>query len=402
MKILHLFSDWKWTGPAEPTVILCEALQRRGHEVTLAYRRSPYKDGDSIGRRILGKSFNATDQFRLRPCWKDHWAFALTDILRDLRSLSGFIDDKGLDLVNVHNSHDHIVGGIATRLSKKKPVVIRTDHKREALEPSWGNRLLISKLTDGIMTFSETARQKDLRELPIPSDRVRRVGLALQLERYNPAVSFRNMREAFGIGQQDVVIGLVARFQKYRKTEVFLRALARLVRESPRIKALLVGRSSQIRESVIEPTKRLGLEGHVVLAGYQTEDYVDTLATMDIFVFLVPGSDGTARALREAMAMRKPAVVSKIGILPELIEDGVTGYVVDTTPESLFSALKTLVTNEALRHRMGHKARERALREFRPERQSEEVEAFYQGIIGMGPRVPRACRCDGFKALFCF
>src|SRR5688572_9289089 len=41
LKVLHLLSDWKLTGPSEPVVTLCAQLQRRGHDVTLAYRTPP-------------------------------------------------------------------------------------------------------------------------------------------------------------------------------------------------------------------------------------------------------------------------------------------------------------------------------------------------------------------------
>ena len=89
---------------------------------------------------------------------------------------------------------------------------------------------------------------------------------------------------------------MIARFQKYRRTEVFLEAVQIIVKEFPNIKVLLVGRSSQMEKSVIKPIKRLRIEPWVVLGGYRTEDYMDTLACMDIFVFLMAGSDGTARA----------------------------------------------------------------------------------------------------------
>jgi glycosyltransferase involved in cell wall biosynthesis len=237
------------------------------------------------------------------------------------------------------------------------------------------------------MTFSQIARQKDARELPMSTDRVAKVGVALDLERYDPKGPFRDMREVLNIAQDDVIIGMVARFQKYRRTEVFLRALGELVSEFPHAKALLVGRSSQIQESVIEPTKRLGLSSHVILAGYQKENYLDTLAIMDIFVFLVAGSDGTARALREAMALGKPAVVARKGILPELVEDGRTGFVVDDDPKRISSALRTLIESQPLRGQMGQMARRKALREFRLEKQTEEVEAFYRKISEMGPRI---------------
>ena len=385
LKILHLFSDWKWTGPAEPTVILCETLQKRGHQVTLAYRSPPFEVEDSIAHRVAGKNFQSIDRFRLRPLGKGFWNLGLTDILKDVRDLRRFICAMDFDVINVHNSHDHTLGGLAARLSRKRPVVIRTDHNRDAITPSWGNRLLVSRLTDGIVTFSEMARKKGSTNLPILPERVVRVGVALQLERYDPQRSFRNMRRVFKINSEDLVIGMVARFQKYRRTDVFLTALGKLVREFPHIKALLVGRSSQIRESVIEPTKRLGLEANVILAGYQTENYLGTLAAMDIFVFLMAGSDGTARALREAMAMGKPAVVGRRGMLPELVDDGVTGFVVDDTPENLLEALRTLVKDEKLRSHMGRATREKALREFQVEKQAQGFELFYKNIVEMGP-----------------
>ena len=146
------------------------------------------------------------------------------------------------------------------------------------------------------------------------------------------------MRALFGIRPDEIIIGMIARFQKYRRTEVFLEAVQIIVKEFPNIKVLLVGRSSQMEKSVIQPMKQLGIEPWVVLGGYRTDDYIDTLACMDIFVFLMAGSDGTARALREAMAMGKPAIVADRGMLPELVEHGISGLVVKDTPEELANA----------------------------------------------------------------
>jgi hypothetical protein len=53
MKILHLFSDWKWTGPSEPMLNLCKALEGKGHDVTLAYRKPPLPVENSLERRVL-------------------------------------------------------------------------------------------------------------------------------------------------------------------------------------------------------------------------------------------------------------------------------------------------------------------------------------------------------------
>ena len=157
-----------------------------------------------------------------------------------------------------------------------------------------------------------------------------------------------------------------------------------ITKEFPNFKVLLVGRSSQMEESVIQPMKRLGLEKWVILGGYRTDDYFDTLACMDIFVFLMPGSDGTARALREAMAMGKPVVVANRGMLPELVDHGVSGLVIDDTPELLAGATLQLLRNPQKREAMGKAAWEKAHREFRLDRQVEDVEKFYQEMILLG------------------
>jgi glycosyltransferase involved in cell wall biosynthesis len=384
MKILHLFSDWKWTGPSEPVLNLCKALEGKGHDVTLAYRKPPFPVENSLKRRVLEEGVKATDQFHLNPVLKLSRPSFIWDNLRDVLRLTQYLDLEEFDILNVHQSLDHILGGMAARRSNHRVIVIRTDHKRDSLKPHLGNRFLISKLTDGMITYSEKARKEDGEHFGLPMERIGRIPPALDLDRFHPQRELKNMRAVFGIDQKDIIIGMVARFQKYRRTEVFLETVPIIAEEFPNIRILLVGRSSQMEESVIQPIKRLGIEPWVILAGYRTDDYIDTLACMDIFTFLMPGSDGTARALREAMTMGKPVVVANRGILPELVEDGVSGLVVEDTPEGLAKAVLQLLRHPELREKMGKVAYQKAHQEFRLDRQVEAVERFYQEMIRLG------------------
>ncbi len=335
-------------------------------------------------KRVLKEGIKATNQFHLNHSLKVYHPSSIWRNLRDIANLTNYLNQEKFDILNVHQSHDHVLGGIAARRSNHPVVVVRTDHKRDPLKPNLGNRLLLSRLTDGIITFSERARREDAEHFGFPLERVCKISPALDLDRFNPDREFKDMRTVFRIGSKEIIIGMIARFQKYRKTEVFLEAVKTIVREFPNIKILLVGRSSQMNESVIQPMKRLGIEQWVVLGGYRTDDYIDTLACMDIFVFLMAGSDGTARALREAMAMGKPVIVADRGILPELVEDRVSGLVVKDTPEALANATLQLLRYPELRRRMGEAAYQKAHREFRLDRQVEAVERFYQEMITLG------------------
>lgn len=378
MRVLHLFSDWKWTGPAEPVADLCKALKERGHEVILAYRRPPEGPKRSIRSEIRKRGLEGTEDFSLAPLSKPYHMGRLFKLVLDFKRLSSFIDEKGIEVVHVHNSHDHIVGGMAAIFSKVRPPVVRTDHKADSLNFGLLSRYPFRRLTDGFITFSERGKKKIAEEFP--SKRVLKINPALDLDRFTGR-EWKDMRSLFGIERRAPVVGIAARFQRYRNTELLLRAFAQLSRDLPEARLLLVGRSSQMGESVLKPLKELGLEGKAILAGYREDDYLDTLAAMDVFVLIAPGSDGTARALREAMALGKAVVVTRRGMLPELVKDGVSGYVVDEDSSSLSEALLELLRNEALRERMGAEARRYAFENFRLDRQAEEVEGFYRSLL---------------------
>ncbi len=386
MKILQLFSNWKWTGPADPIVNLCKGLERKGHDVTLAYQKPPVPVEDSLEKRVLHAGVKATDQFRLNHAVKVYHPKFLWNNLRDILDLTNYLRQERFDILNVHHSHGHLLGGAAARRCGSPVVVIRTDHKRDPLKPSVGNRFLISQLTDGMITFSERARKEDAEHFGLPPERVVKILPALDLDRYDPRREYRDMRTLFGIGRNEVIIGMIARYQKYRRTAVFLEAIKTIVKDFQNLKVLLVGRSSQMQESVVKPMKQLGVEEWVVLAGYQTTDYLDTLACMNMFVFLMAGSDGTARALREAMAMGKPVIVANRGMLPELVENGVSGLVVNDTPEELARAVLDLLHHPEKREALGKAAYQKAHRDFRLDQQVEAVERFYQEMIRLGKR----------------
>jgi len=84
------------------------------------------------------------------------------------------------------------------------------------------------------------------------------------------------------------------------------------------------------------------------------------------------------------MAMGKPAIVADRGILPELVENGVSGCVVKDSPEALAEATLNLLRHPELRKAMGGAAHEKAHQEFRLDRQVEAIEKFYQEMLRLG------------------
>lgn len=375
MNILHLFSDWKWTGPAEPALNLCLALRARGHEVALACRTvpAPAAAASSLPAHARARGLEPLDLFFLRP------GFHPMQIDSDARDVAGWIDAHGIDVVHAHLSHDHLVAVLGAGRSRRKPPVVRTNHKGVPLDPGAGSAWLMRR-TAGYFTFSRRGLAADREAFSLRDGRSWLAPMAVDLDRFDPARVRPEARAALGLLPRDIVVGIVARMQRHRKFPELLEGFALARRADPRLRLMLVGRGTHREEVAVRPARALGLDGAAVFAGYRDRDFVDIVGAFDVKVFLVPGSDGTCRAAREAMALGKPVIAARAGMLPEIVEDGKTGLLVEAAPGDLSIAMRRLAVDAGLRARLGAAAREKALAEFRPERQAEAVEAGYRAV----------------------
>jgi glycosyltransferase involved in cell wall biosynthesis len=182
------------------------------------------------------------------------------------------------------------------------------------------------------------------------------------------------------------VIGVIGRLKKDRGYDVILKAFRKVRDQVGHVKLVIVGRSSQIEESIKKPLIELGLEQDVILAGYHIEDYFSVIASFDIFVMMRAGSDGTARALREVLGMGKPAIVSTQGMLSELVIDGQTGYAVDPDEHELADRMVRLLSDDAMRAQFGINARNYALSEWDYNTQASRLIDFYKKLLELGKR----------------
>jgi glycosyltransferase involved in cell wall biosynthesis len=373
MKILQLFSDWKWTGPAEPTVSLCEALTGEGVDVTLAFRCAPsdFKER-TVGKQAKERDIKTFDGFRMNRY------FSSKDWLYDVRAIKSYASNKGIDIIHTNLSHDYFTVIFSLLFSNSGPLIIRTDHKRDGMPV---NRFMSWAMgrTDGLVSYSKSIMKQDVEAFGFPQERT--CVIPPGVRPYSGPV--RDMRDEFGIKKDEMVIGIIGRLKPDRGYDVILKAFGQLRNRMDKVKLLIMGRSSQIEQSIKQPIVKLGLENDVILAGYQIEDYFSVISTFDLFVMMRAGSDGTARALREVMAMGKPAIVSDMGMLPELVEDGGNGYVVKLDEHELAARMEAVLSDEERRNAFGIKAKQSAVDKWNFAVQAQEMKAFYEKLLKM-------------------
>ena len=167
------------------------------------------------------------------------------------------------------------------------------------------------------------------------------------------------VRAEFGIPDEAPFIATVGSLKPQKDHRNLIRAMVKVRRAVPDARLVLVGDGAGRKELERDLTNS-GLQDSVVLAGYR-DDAQRIAAACDVFV-LSSKHEGLSIALLEAMALRRPVVVTRVGGLPEVVEHGREGLLVPPQdPAALGHAIAALLSDVGLRKRMGKAAGQRAL-----------------------------------------
>ncbi len=381
MRVLHLFSNAKWTGPAEPALNLCVALRKRGIEADFACAPDAGQSINKVVETARDRGIEPILRFHLR---KHRHPIRNA---QDRRALHQYLAAQPYDLIHCHMDNDH---AIAVRPAARHGIpLLRSNYEGPGLAHSRRQAKLLSQ-TAFLMEPSRQALENDAEAFGFPKDHMEVVPGAVDVERFDPQRETPDGRRWLGIPPQAFVIGIVARMQRHRHYEDLFEAIHALLAEAPNAHLVVVGRGTKQQEVGAEPVQRLGLEAHVHFAGFiEGENFVGMLRGFDAGAFLTPGTDGTCRAVRELMAMGKPMVVADRGMLAEIVTHGEDGLVTDGSPKALHEAFLRLHQNRTERAAMGKKARQTAVARYSLEAQSAQVSAIYERILsGKSPSNP--------------
>lgn len=373
MNVLHLFSNARWTGPAEPALNLCVALRRLDVEADFACPPTSPASTHTMLETARDRGIEPVLRFTLSK-----HAHPIKNFF-DAAALKRRLRERHYDLIHCHLDNDHRIA-LGPARACGVPIVRSSYHGKGFTK---GRRQM--RLLDGaawLIEPSQASLEHDRDVCGFPAERMCVIPGAVDTERFDPAREVPDARRWLGIPHDAFVVGIVARMQTHRHYEDFFAAIRRLVDTNPNTHAIVVGRGTKQESVGKRPVQELGLEDHIHFPGYVGgENYVGMLKAFDVKVFLVPGSDGTCRAVRESLAMAKPAVVADRGMLAEIVGHEKTGIVTDGSPDALVDALTRLRDDRALRHDFGRAAREKASARYSLDAQAQSVLDVYRKVL---------------------
>lgn len=327
----------------------------------------------------------------LRALGVEVYIIALPKIRRGLgvsgaiNKLIRLVKEKNIGLIHSNSIRTHIYGIIAAR-SGRIPAVW---HQRNLItnEIFDADRLLFF-LPERIICNSFAVARRFLKKGNLP-DKVRVIYNGVDTESFNPHISSNQIREEFNINPGQILVGIVSRFHPIKGHEMFFRAAEILLKNFPalaeKIMFLVVGGAVFNEDKYMERrlrdiANRLGLGGKIIFTGVR-QDMPQLYASMDIFV-LTSHKEACARAVLEAMACGKPIIAVNAGGTPELVEEGVTGFLTrPENPEAIAEKIAFLAENTMLAKKMGQEARRRAEEKFSIKRNAEEIQKVYAELV---------------------
>lgn len=300
--------------------------------------------------------------------------------VRWLDKLTKFLEDEKIDLVHAFEFYTDIFAVTAAFLANV-PVVIASRRElagdRSRFE-QWGIRLAC-QMASAVVANSQAAGSRLTGLFTDNSRKVRLVPNAIDLSAFRAEHAAESVRRLLGFAPGTPLVGVLAMLRVEKDLPTFLRAAALLRSSDPETRFVIIGEGTE-RKRIESLIRELEISASVLLLGDRC-DVPDLLAALDVFV-LSSVTESFPNAILEAMVMGRPVVATRVGGIPELVEDGKTGFLVlPGDASAMAQRIQQLLLDPALRRSMGDAGRLRAQRDFSPQRVKEALESLYDELL---------------------
>jgi glycosyltransferase involved in cell wall biosynthesis len=316
--------------------------------------------------------------------------------LRDVRAilrLASLIRRERPAIVHTHTAKAGAVGRIAALLAgdARPPIVVHTFHGHVlrgyfSAPATLGFRLLerwLARRTTVLVAVSPEVRDDLVRLGVAPASKFAVVRLGIELgERVADAggPAREDTRRLLGVPPGSFVVGWVGRMTAVKRTDDVLRAFRRLLDSGADAYLCLVGDGPE-RERLEREAHELGMSRRCLFVGYQA-DVGRFYAAMDVLL-LPSANEGTPVSVIEALAAGRPAVATRVGGVPDVVRDGLDGFLVEPGDvDALAGRLAQLATDADGRARMGAEGRARVLGRYSVPRLVDDVDRLYRSLLG--------------------
>jgi glycosyltransferase involved in cell wall biosynthesis len=298
-----------------------------------------------------------------------------------LRGLLRLLHEEEIDLIHAQLQDATIFAAAAHKLTGI-PIVV-TRHLIDDDAQNWRRRMrnrleqfAIRHTVARIITVSDAARDSYAARLRLPPSRFQTIYNGIDLERFGPSEDKVMLRRALHLPGEGPLVVMVGVMRPGKGQDVAIDAMRSLTG----VHLLLVGDGKPPFRTDLEARAR-GLEACVHFWG-QRLDVPEILRAADLLI-LPSDNEALPTVLIEAGASALPVIATRVGGIPEIVDDDITGILIPPRdPAALAGAIRRLADDPGAARAMGQRAYERVRGIFTLPNQAEQTMALYQTVVG--------------------
>ncbi|MGO8735137.1 MAG: glycosyltransferase family 4 protein [Terriglobia bacterium] len=360
LKIAHIDTGLRLRGGQRQLLQLARRLRQRGHcQIIVCQEES------ELERRARAEEFS---RFAL-PLHDPKHAYGILQLRQHLR-------DAPCDILHAHDGQGQTVAWLASigmpirRIANRGVTFLPT--------PRWTHRLKYTHTCDAVVAASDFIRQLLIRA-EVPESKIELIPDGIEIPLELPSMAARTEARAhWGFGEDEFLAGHLGAFTPEKGQDIALEAFRLLVKRLPKARLLLAGKGPTLKTPAM--TRLLDELGDAVRLCGEIENLAEFFPALDLFV-MPSKSEGLGSSAIMAMSYGLAVVASRVGGLPEIVEEARTGWLVEpASPSALAEAITSAAGNPARLKQFGLKGRERA-RQFSFDIKVVRTEALYRRLL---------------------
>ena len=327
-----------------------------------------------LGKKLCESGIQVSS-FKMVCPWDPTVAFRLAKLLRNER-----VDI----LVMIDQPLIQFWGTLAGRWIQV-PVLIISIHSTGRMNRVQ-RRFFVNSLTlgwvDRVIALSQTHKNYLVTKEGIDPKKIDIIPNGIEIEKFTAPFEKKELRKRFQVPQESgAVVGITAMLRPEKDHETFLKSAQAILRRMPSIHFLIVGDGPE-RNRLETLSATLGLSEHVHFLGL-VEDMPSVVASFDIGVLSsLPVVETFPVSILEYMAAGKPVVATRVGSISEIVEEGKTGFLVDSGDwRGMAERITQLIEKDDLRHQMGFSGKQKVSREFTALQTLKKTEELFENLL---------------------
>lgn len=361
MKILEIITPTNIGGAENYVVNLSKKLIEKGHEVHII------TGNNEEFKEMLTNNKLSYDVINAR------FKFDFFSILK----ITKLIKKYNIEIIHTNLSRANFMGAAAGSITGVKSVA--TAHGI--------NKKRQYNLSKDVICVSK-AVYLNLKSQNFPEEKLHVIYSGIDVDKFNPNNYKKkyientdgDLRKKDVSGEDTINIGMVSRLSGEKGVSIFLDSADLILQKTKNVRFFIAG-AGKLKDVLMEQTLKLNIDNYVYFIGFIDKNLAVFLNELDILVF--PSlKEGLPLSLIEAMSMEKAVIVSKAGGMPEVVENGISGFVVDIGDSiAIKDRVLELIKDKKSIVKYGAEARKTVLEKFNLDLMTDNTIKLFEEIL---------------------